>query len=241
MKKLIIANWKMQLSVSESLELVKELVKTDSYCHDLIICPDFLSLDSVSKLIVNTNIKLAAQNCSREKRGSLTGEVSALNLKEIGVEYVIIGHSERRSILKEDKAMIRAKVQIALEAGLKVILCVGENVMERKAGRTRPVIASQTRRALSGLKIKKSDLIIAYEPLWAIGSGKYLAPEEISKALQYIEAVAYKVCERKFNTIYGGSVSLDNAKSILKEKNISGLLVGGASLKFESLSSLLKV
>lgn len=241
MKKLIIANWKMQLGVGESLSLVKDLVKNGPYYHDLIICPDFLSLDSVSPLLVNTNIKIAAQNCAREKRGALTGEVSALNLKEIGVEYVIIGHSERRSILKEDKATIRAKVQVALEAGLKVILCVGENVMERKAGRTRPVIASQTRKALSGLKIKKSDLIIAYEPVWAIGSGKYLAPEEINKALQYVEAVAYKVCDKKFETIYGGSVNLENAKSILKEKNINGLLVGGASLKFEALNSLLKI
>ncbi len=240
MKKLIIANWKMQLSVAESLALVEQLVKANSRYHNLIICPEFVALESAAKLLAKTNIKLGAQNCAREKRGALTGEVSALNLKEIGVEYVIIGHSERRSILKEDKATIKAKVQLAIEAGLKVILCVGENVIERRAGRARPVLAAQIRRALSGLKIKKNDLIIAYEPVWAIGSGKSMAPEELSKALDYIETVAEKVCAKKFKTIYGGSVNLENANSILKQKNIAGLLVGGASLKFESLNSLLK-
>lgn len=241
MKKIIIANWKMQLSVAKSQAMLSELAKANPYFHDLVVSPDFLVLQSASKLLAKTNVELAAQNCAREKNGAFTGEISAANLKEVGVNYVIVGHNERRTILREDKSTIKAKVKVALDSGLKVILCVGENVMERRAGRTRPVIAAQLRSALGGLKVKQSDIIVAYEPVWAIGRGRSMDPEEVNKALAYINRVAHKLCDQNFKTIYGGSVNLENASSLLEQKNLAGLLVGGASLEFKTLNSLLNL
>lgn len=241
MKKLIIANWKMQLPVPEALFLLRQIVKFSQTKHNLVICPDFLALSQAHDVVKNSEVKLGAQNCAIKERGALTGEVSACDIRDVGASYVIIGHSERRRALKEEGSFINAKIKIALENDLIPILCLGESLMERRSGRTRPVLSSQLKVALKGVKIKKSvDIIMAYEPVWAIGSGKAMISEEADKIHKYISDRALKLTGKRFKVVYGGSVNIDNAPSFLKEKNIDGLLVGGASLHEDSFKSLLK-
>lgn len=240
MKKLIIANWKMGLSLQETISLLKNAAKFSNYKHDLIICPDFLNLSVAKNILAKSEISLGAQNCASHHHGAFTGEVSAFDLKEIGVRYVILGHSERRRIFKEDNSMINQKVKMALEANLVPVLCLGESLLERKSGRTRPVLSSQLKGALKGIKIKRaSDIILAYEPVWAIGSGKPIVFEEADKMHKFILDRAFKLTGKRLRVIYGGSVKPDNSQEFLKQKNISGLLVGGASLQVESLSQII--
>ncbi|MDI3496250.1 MAG: triosephosphate isomerase [Patescibacteria group bacterium] len=242
MKKIIIANWKMCLSFKETQLLLEKIATFDNYNHSLIVCPDFLNLARAASILRNTKIKLGSQNCSFHHHGAYTGEISALDIKETEAEYVIIGHSERRRIFKEDNSMINQKIKIALEAKLKPILCLGENLLERNNGRTRPVLKAQLKNALKGIKIKKAnDLILAYEPVWAIGSGQPMEYEEANKMHKYIAERAYALTGKKLSVIYGGSVKLDNAHDFISQKNIAGLLVGGASLKADSLKQLLNI
>lgn len=220
----------MQLSPKESITLAKKFKARAEKGSQIIICPDFLSLPLISPLLKRTAISLGAQDCANKERGALTGEISPADLKTLGVKYVIIGHSERREKLGENDQLINSKIIAALKNGLVPIICVGEKLTDKEAGRTRQVLNSQLRYALRGVKIKKaSDLIIAYEPLWAIGTGQAIIPAEAELIASFLEKETKKILGKKIAVLYGGSVDLQNAPIFLEQNHVAGLLVGGAS------------
>jgi len=238
--KYIAGNWKMHKTASEAVSLARALVKELGSCtHKLLIAPPYTALQAVSEVIRGTNILLGAQNMSNAEQGAHTGEVSVLMLKDLGVSAVILGHSERRSIYGEKDAFINEKVKLALKHGIDVILCVGETLAEREGGKAESVVTEQVTKGLAG--IPESDLkhvTIAYEPVWAIGTGKNATPEDADA----IHAVIRKVLGRLYSSSaaetmliqYGGSVKPENAKSLMNMPNIDGALVGGAALKPET-------
>ena len=243
MSKLIVANWKMQLSIEESLRLASKYNSGLAISkHKVVVCPDFLSLPLISASRFNENFLLGAQNSAVLDRGPLTGEVSVSSLSEIGVDYVILGHSERRSVLLESDKEIRDKVAVALEAGLSVILCVGENKEERKAKMSKQVVSRQVKSALKDTSSKKANkIIVAYEPVWAIGSGEPMSSLEAEKMAQYIKKESLKYFNKPIKVLYGGSVDENNSHDFLKQKNISGLLIGGASLDIDKFLKICQV
>jgi len=240
MAKTIIANWKMRLSVSESLALAKKLeIKLKDTKQKIILCPDFLSLPLVLVALKNSFIDLGAQDCATSLKASSTGEVSANNLKEVGASYVILGHSERREGQKESSKIINLKIKAALRADLKVVLCVGESALCRKKGETLKFISTQIKESLNGVTLqRKEDLLIAYEPIWAIGADLPMSADEADKIAEKISKLATDILNKSVSVLYGGSVNSSNAKNYLKKKNLSGLLVGGASLEAEEFSKL---
>lgn len=198
----------------------------------MVICPDFLSLQPVSASLKNSAIELGAQDCASSNRGALTGEISPFDLRSLGVKYVILGHSERREKLGENEALISAKIKAALANRLTPIVCVGENLAEKEAGKAKSVLVGQLRAALKNVKIKSAnDLIIAYEPLWAIGTGQAIIPAEAEIVGNFLTVEAAKILQKRVRVIYGGSVDSQNASQFLRQKHLAGLLVGGASLK----------
>ncbi|MHB8903787.1 MAG: triose-phosphate isomerase [Patescibacteria group bacterium] len=232
MKKLIIANWKMQLNFNESLVLAKKLndkLKTSQ--NNIVICPDYLSLFPIASILKKGKIILGAQDSAIIDFGAYTGEISPFNLKNLGVKYVILGHSERREHLHENSAIINDKIKAALKNKLIPILCVGEKLIEKEAGEAKSVIADQLRRALAKIDLKTNSLIIAYEPIWAIGSGQTIIPLEAEEMHQFIKLQVKKILKKIVPVIYGGSVNSKNILSFMSQKNIDGFLVGGASLK----------
>ncbi len=243
MRKIIVAgNWKMNKTIKESVELVeelKEMGKFDNNKIEMIIAPPFTSLFEVSKTLKNSKIKLSAQNMHYEKSGAFTGEISPTMLKEIGVEYVIIGHSERRHIFGEHDELLNKKLKSAIENGLNPIYCVGERLSEREEGKTFTIIDEQIKKGLSGISpddIKK--MIFAYEPVWAIGTGKTATPEIAEEVHSHIRELIKKeygnVIGDYVIILYGGSVKPNNAFSLMSENDIDGVLVGGASLDASS-------
>ncbi|MEO2069520.1 MAG: triose-phosphate isomerase [Desulfurobacteriaceae bacterium] len=246
MRRLLIAgNWKMHKTVPEALDFVRELKKVveDVNDRDILICPPFTALYPVSNEIIGTNIKLGAQNMYFEEKGAFTGEISPLMLKDVGCSYVILGHSERRHIFGETDELINKKVLSAIDHGIIPILCVGEKLEEREAGETEKVIEKQVKEGLKSVS-KDSDFVIAYEPVWAIGTGKTATPSLAEEVHQFIrEVLASMFGKEKANSVrilYGGSVKPENAEGLLKMENIDGALVGGASLKAESFAKIVK-
>ncbi len=247
-KKLIVANWKMNLLRNESEKFaikVVELIKDYTSRVDVVLAPAYTLLDVVYDVIHGTDIKLGAQDVFWKDSGAFTGEISPYMLKDIGCDWVIIGHSERRNILKETDGMIREKIQASLRAGLKVILCVGETEEERSKGKTVKAVEGQL---FSGLKNQVpgdvSSLAIAYEPVWAIGTGKNASPEEIGYVHSVIRGLVgdiLKMSADKLGILYGGSVTHENVRDIISTKNVDGALVGGASLDAYSFSNIVKV
>lgn len=232
MKKIIIANWKMKLSLKESLNLANKLVlKLKSANNEIIISPDYLSLAPVAALIKKSKIILGAQDCAITDFGAYTGEVSPANLKNLGVKYIILGHSERREHLHENSAIINNKIKAALQNKLTPILCVGEKLIERENGQAKEVIIEQLRHALHKITLQNNNLIIAYEPIWAIGNGQAISLTEAVEMHQYIKVQAAKILKKPVPVIYGGSVDAKNSVAFKAEKDIDGFLVGGASLK----------
>ena len=238
MRKYFIAgNWKMHKTASEAVALATELVKElKGGPNKYMIAPSFTSLDAVSKVVKGTNILLGAQNVSTDEQGAHTGEVSVLQLKDLGVQVVILGHSERRHTYKEDDAMINKKVKLALSHGLEVILCVGELLEEREAGKAEKVCEEQTKLGLAGVSaadLKK--VTIAYEPVWAIGTGKTATPEDADAIHAFIRKVIAdlygKAAADEMIIQYGGSMKAENAQALLAKENIDGGLIGGAALK----------
>jgi triosephosphate isomerase len=238
MRKYFIAgNWKMHKTTSEAVALATELVKElKGGPNKYMIAPSFTSLDAVSKVVKRTNILLGAQNMSTDEQGAHTGEVSVLQLKDLGVQVVILGHSERRHMYKEDDAMINKKVKLALSHGLEVILCVGELLEEREAGKAEKVCEDQTKLGLAGVSaadLKK--VTIAYEPVWAIGTGKTATPEDADAIHAFIRKVVAdlygKAAADEIIIQYGGSMKAENAAALLAKENIDGGLIGGAALK----------
>lgn len=229
MSKLFIANWKMELSLKESLKLVKDFKKLFAgFKSQVVICPDFLSLPILIPELSKSQIKLGAQDCALEKFGAYTGEVSAFNLKKLGVSYVILGHSERRQNFLEDDVLINRKIKAAQAAGLQVILCVGETAQERCNGQTFEIIKRQIKQALKGIS---KTLIIAYEPVWAIGSGRSATAFEAQEVHSLIKKEARQILKKEIKVIYGGSLNVKNSLDFRGAKDVDGFLVGGSSLK----------
>ncbi len=244
MKKLIIANWKMQLSIKESLALARQLKKADAIRAEAVICPDYSAIPSVAPILKGSRLMLGAQDAAASSRGALTGEVSPVNLKTLGVRYIILGHSERREHLHENSAIVNDKVKAALENGLIPIVCVGEKRTEREAGKTEEYLRAELHRALKGVKIRTAkDLVVAYEPVWAISTNKNakpMAPHEAEAIHKFLKAEAKKILRQAIRVIYGGSASPANAAAYLNEPDVDGLLVGGASLKAKTFLPLLR-
>ncbi len=241
---MIAGNWKMNTTVSEAIALVNEmrpgLDEIDNV--DKVICPPFVSLAAVSELIKGSSIKLGAQNIYFEEKGAYTGEISPIMLAEL-CEFVIIGHSERRQYFNETGEIVNKKVRSALAVGLKPILCIGEKLAENEAGRTEEVVTEQLRSSLAGLDYQSS-LIIAYEPVWAIGTGKAATGEQANETIglirQTISQKYGKGAAQELRILYGGSVTADNTTEFMQQPEIDGALVGGASLKAEQFLSIVR-
>jgi triosephosphate isomerase len=225
MNKIIIANWKMNVS---NLTDWSNLKKPEGV--EIVICPPFTHIEKLAKFLKENNVKLGAQNCFYEQKGAYTGEISPIMLKNLGVEYVIIGHSERRNYLKETDEMINKKVLAALKAGLKIVLCVGETLEQREKGLVKEVIENQLEK---DLKVIQDSFIVAYEPVWAIGTGNYCQPEDALEMIKFIKNIV------NFKVIYGGSVDSKNIAGYVKYPEIDGALVGGASLKIDEFKKII--
>lgn len=247
-KKVVAGNWKMNNDLSQSVNLISEIKNAAAGKElnaEVIICPPFTSLETASALVKDTNVKLGAQNMYFEENGAFTGEISASMLKSVGCEYVILGHSERRAIFGESDEVINRKIKKALSAGLKPIFCIGETLEERESGVTNKIIERQVRNGLIGISSEElKSIIVAYEPVWAIGTGKTATPEqaqEVHKFIRNLVKELYSANSAENLTIqYGGSVKADNAKSLLSQPDIDGALVGGACLKADSFFEIIK-
>jgi triosephosphate isomerase (TIM) len=243
-KPIIAGNWKMHKTAKEAVELMNGLIDKvrDADC-EVVVCPPFTSLTQVLSLAENTNIKVGAQNMYFEESGAFTGEISPLMLKELGVEYVILGHSERRQNFKEEDSLINRKVIAAYKYDLKPILCVGETLEEREANKTFDIITSQLEKGLKDLDSEKaSNLVVAYEPIWAIGTGKTATSEDANNVIKFIrEKVREMFGDKAADNIriqYGGSVKPSTIKEQMAQSDIDGALVGGASLKADEFAAI---
>jgi triosephosphate isomerase len=247
-RKVIAGNWKMNNDLKETQNLITKLtsgLSGESPNCDVIVCPPFTSLSEAYSLIKDTKIKLGAQNMYFESSGAFTGEISADMLKSVGCEYVILGHSERRAIFGESNQVINKKLKKALSSGLRPIFCVGELLEEREAGITEKVIQRQVIEGLDDISEEEmSKIIVAYEPVWAIGTGKTASPEQAQEVHEFIRnLIKTKYGESVSENLviqYGGSVKPDNAKDLLSRKDIDGALVGGACLKADSFIGIIK-
>jgi len=245
MKKTLIAgNWKMNKTPTESITFVKDLLeRTKNYNdRDILICPPFTSLYPISTVLKNTFLFLGAQNVFYEEKGAFTGEISPLMLKDIGVDFVICGHSERRNIFGETDEIINKKIKKVVQNGINPILCIGEKLEERETGKTFEIIKKQLENCLIDFEdIEK--LTIAYEPIWAIGTGKNATPQQVEEVHTFIRNWVGKKYGQNISdsirVIYGGSVSPENIDDLMKEKDIDGVLVGGASLDIDKFSRII--
>jgi len=243
---LIAGNWKMNKTIPESLELIHALLKKlDSSCPaEVVLIPPFTSLFSAAEALRGSGIELGAQNLSHLSEGAVTGEVSGPMLVSVGCRYVLAGHSERRNLFQEDDTVINQKLKTSLSEGLHPILCVGESWKEREAGKTKDVIGSQLKKGLDGLNpLEMRKMTIAYEPVWAIGTGKTAQPEQVQEtheairselSSQYAPEIA-----KAIRIIYGGSVTPDNSSSLMAQPDVDGALVGGASLDADSFYAII--
>jgi triosephosphate isomerase len=247
-RKLIIAgNWKMNKTVAEALDLVRglklELANVKEV--DVVVCPPFTALSEVSKDILDSNIRLGAQNMSDNNVGAFTGEIAAVMLKEFSVRYVILGHSERRQYQKEPDALIAKKALAAHAAALKPIVCVGETLAEREAGQMEKVLETQVRGSLAGFtKDQAVETVVAYEPVWAIGTGKTATTQQAQEAHAFIRRILVSMFDeataRKIRIQYGGSVKPSNARELMSQPDVDGALVGGAALEVRSFADIIK-
>ena len=244
-KKLIAGNWKMNKTGADAASLVEEIVAEVGKVTDvdIVVCPPFTSLDSVGKAIEGSHVKLGAQNMHPEASGAYTGEISAGMLRSLFVSHVILGHSERRSYFGETDAFINQKVVAALKAQLRPILCVGETLAEREGGSTLKVVQTQLEAGLEGVsKDLATTVVIAYEPVWAIGTGKVATTEQAQEVHAFIRSLLVKLfgdaIAQKVRILYGGSMKPSNAPELLAQKDIDGGLIGGASLEARSFVEL---
>jgi triosephosphate isomerase (TIM) len=247
-RKLIIAgNWKMNKTVAEGLDLVRGLKIDLANVKevDIVLCPPFTALSEVSKAILDTTFRLGAQNMSEHNVGAHTGEIAAVMLKEFSVRYVILGHSERRQYQRETDALIAKKVQAVHAASLKPIVCVGETLAEREAGQTEKVLETQVYGSLAGtVKDQMVETVVAYEPVWAIGTGKTATTQQAQQAHAYIRGLLVKIFDetvaRRVRIQYGGSVKPSNARELMSQPDVDGALVGGASLEVRSFADIVR-
>ena len=244
---ILAGNWKMYKTAAEAVAVVTELKAevagiTKAEC---VICPPFTALPALSAVVAGSNVQLGAQNVHWEKEGAFTGEISVGMLKEFGVRYPVVGHSERRQFFGETDAGVNKRAKAALAAGMRPIVCVGEMLAEREAGKTQDVVRTQVTGSLAGLS--KDDMVttvIAYEPVWAIGTGKTESPEQAQEVHAFIRSLLVSLFDAataaKVRIQYGGSVKPDNAKLLLSQPDVDGALVGGASLKAKDFAAIVK-
>ena len=231
MENLIVGNWKLNPITKKEAEDLFEGIKKEikGVKAEVVICPPFAWLSALKGLTIG------AQNCFWEEKGAFTGEISPAMLKDLGVEYVIIGHSERRKYFGETDEVVNKKIKAALSAGLKIIFCIGETVEERNAGKTEEVLKRQTQEGLKDI-VDIDNINVAYEPVWAIGTGNNCSVEETKISIEFIR----KFVKPETRIIYGGSVKSDNSEAYIKEAGANGLLVGGASLNAEEFVKIVK-
>jgi triosephosphate isomerase len=247
-KRIIAGNWKMNKSVAESKDLAADIKRELAECRDVdvVLCPPFTSLESVGSVIENTQIKFGAQNMHWENDGAYTGEISANMLRSIYCHYVILGHSERRSYFGETDAIVNKKTKTALAANLIPIVCVGETLEERKAERHSEVVRTQLSGSLDGIlgdDLKR--VIIAYEPVWAIGTGEVATPAQAQEMHAFIRTVLAEISSadvaESVRLQYGGSMKPDNADELLSQPDIDGGLIGGAALDARTFVELIRI
>ncbi|PIW69752.1 MAG: triose-phosphate isomerase [Ignavibacteriales bacterium CG12_big_fil_rev_8_21_14_0_65_30_8] len=247
-RRIIAGNWKMHNNISESQNLVSKLVSgltNQNLIREVIICPPFTSLCEISNLLKDTKVELGAQNMHFEEKGAFTGEISSDMLKSVGCKYVILGHSERRTIFGETDELISKKIKKALTSDLTPIFCIGESLEQRENGTTNDVIKRQVLEGIKDLTEEEvNKIIIAYEPIWAIGTGKTATPEQAQEVHKFIRSILTETfsetVSEKIPILYGGSVKPNNAEDLLAKEDIDGALVGGACLEAESFISIIK-
>ncbi|MDD5236314.1 MAG: triose-phosphate isomerase [Candidatus Omnitrophica bacterium] len=248
-KPIIAGNWKMYKTISQAIELSnglkRELYKLDQEKIDIVLCPVFTALSEVAEVLIGSNMQLGAQDLYWEDEGAFTGEVSGLFLKDAGAKYVIIGHSERRQFFHETNESVNKKLKAALKHGLTPIVCVGENLSEREKNKTFDVIRDHVENGLKDITPEEaSKLVIAYEPVWAIGTGKTATPGQAQEVQKFIRDLLGKMYNNAvaeaIRIQYGGSVKPENAAELMKQPDIDGALVGGASLKVDSFTAIVK-
>ncbi len=246
-KKIIAGNWKMNMTIPEAVALVDGIKSKllNPLKADVVVCPPFTALKTVADRIVGSAVDLGAQNMHWEKSGAYTGEVSPVMLRDAQCNYVILGHSERRAYFGETDAVVNRKTKAALAAGLKPIVCVGETLEEREAGKTNQVVETQVRGSLADLSAAEwAQIIIAYEPVWAIGTGRTATPEQAQEVHAFIRGIVRSMAGAALADAlriqYGGSMKPDNAKELLAKPDIDGGLIGGAALKADSFLAIVQ-
>jgi triosephosphate isomerase len=242
-KPFIAANWKMNKTLSETREFISKFIPEvkERSDVDIAIAPPFTYLTVTAEKLKNTGVMLAAQDVFYEEKGAYTGEISPLMLVDIGCQYVIVGHSERRQHFNETDDVVNRKIKAAKKAGLGVILCIGESLEEREAGKTFDVLLREIEKGLKGVDL--NNMVIAYEPIWAIGTGKTATPEQVQETHAYIRSrlsILYGDKADDFCIMYGGSVTPENIDYLMACRDVDGALVGGASLKVESFIRIVK-
>lgn len=248
---LIAGNWKMNGLIGEAVQLVKEIQPGKNKSIEVVVAPPFTALHAVNACLSEDdsgqkkNISLAAQDVFWEEKGAYTGEISPAMLTNIGCHYAIIGHSERRQYFFETNESVNKKIKASLNADLKCIVCIGETLEQRENGKTFSIIESQIKEGFANISSEEMEkCIIAYEPVWAIGTGKTASPEQADEVHKFIrgkiQEIFNKTSSGKIKILYGGSVNPDNAEGLLSKKDIDGALVGGASLKAESFNKIIQ-
>jgi triosephosphate isomerase len=248
-KTIIAGNWKMYKTIPEAIDLAnglkREFFKLDLQVIDVVLCPPFTALSEVSEVVAESGIQLGAQDCFWQEEGAFTGEISVKMIKDAGCLYVIIGHSERRQFFAETNESVNKKIKAALKAGLTPIVCVGETLAEREADKTFAVLDGHIKKGLEGLSEEDFlKIVIAYEPVWAIGTGKTATPAQAQEAQNYIRALLKKLYNNEaaeaVRIQYGGSVKPENIVELMQQPDVDGALVGGASLTVEGFSQIVK-
>jgi len=246
-KPIIAGNWKLHKTVSESLELVAKLKVDLAEVKDveIVVAPVFTALAAVAGIAAGSNVQIAAQNCYPAVTGAFTGEVSPTLLKDVGCHAVIIGHSERRQIFAESDAFINAKIKAVLEVGLRTIFCIGETLEEREDGRMFDVLTRQISEGLKGLDAKAMrQVVVAYEPVWAIGTGKVASNEQAQETHAFVRGLLIRLISKEVaegtRILYGGSVKPDNVDGLMAMPDVDGALVGGASLKTDDFVRIVR-
>ncbi len=244
---IVVGNWKMNMLISTSNKWVEEFLKTSNLLDqfDLVLAPPFTSISAVRKSTEGTKIQLAGQNIASELEGAQTGEVSAIMLRDAGCDYVIVGHSERRQYHAESDKLINRKILLACESQLNAIFCIGESIEDRNKGQTNKLLEGQLLRGLDGLtEGQLSSVCIAYEPIWAIGTGHTANPNQVQDVHSFIRNWCKKTFGKNIagatRILYGGSVDSQNSSSLMSQPDVDGLLVGGASLRSKSFYDIIK-
>ena len=242
MKPIVAANWKMNFTIDESLNLIDEIIKrSPSVEAKIIFFPNYISLQSVKQKLVDTAYMVGSQNVHHNENGAFTGEVSASMLSILDLDYVIIGHSERRQYFNESDNQVNQKIKRALDVNIKPVVCIGETIDERKSGKTTEVLNRQLNKAFEEIDVLSANkIIVAYEPVWAIGTGVSADENQVLEAHALIKQTLVSIFSENIPILYGGSVNASNAFELINLNNVDGFLIGGASLKSESFCQIIE-